>query len=171
MAKNEVMFVEDVLKDAVQNFITSRLDVVKGIGEAKKKLSKKAYKELIGLSGLSKDQVSISLKRYELLILGFGEHYISDYSDRIVKVLTNKKISEQGELLRARKQLADGDIDWDDFKELYDSFKVVKTDDEKIIKKAEDLVKFSDTKNIGAEAMIKVAEIVAPFNEYLDKEG
>ena len=59
MAKNEVMFVEDVLKDAVQNFITSRLDVVKGIGEAKKKLSKKLFLVEIKIKRIEKKKILV----------------------------------------------------------------------------------------------------------------
>lgn len=170
MAKNDNMFVEDILRDAVTRYIDSRLDVVKSIGDAKSKLTRKEYKEVIGLSGLSKDQVSMCLKRFQLLQLGFGEHYISDYSDKMVKLLTNKRVEQQIALLRARKQLADNDIGWDEFKELYDTFNIIKTDNEKVVKKAEDLMSFIDNKNIGAEALLEVAELCKPLQEYLQEE-
>ena len=163
-------FMEDTLKGAVENYLESRVEVAKAVGTAKQKMKKKEYMEMIKLSGLSKDQVSLCLKRFQLLEMGFGEHYISDYSDGQVKLLTNKKVDENAELIRARKQLSDNDLDWAGFKMLYDSFKVVKTDDEKVVKKADDLMKFIDKKNIGAEAMLEVAEICKPLREYMVDE-
>lgn len=168
--KEESILVEEKLKNAVSLYSTSRLEVVNCIGLAKKNLKAKEYRELVKLSGLSKDQVSMSLKRYQMVIEGFNKTDIMDYSDGAVKIITNKRVENNGELLRARKQLATHDINFDEFKELYNSFRPIKTDDEKAVKGAESLVKLViNSPTIKPETIIEVAEICKPLNAYLEE--
>lgn len=154
------------LTNIVENYKNNILEIAKTIGEAKGKMKRKEYSSLIESSGLSKDQVSLSLKRFSLLQDGFLSELLTDYSDRMIKKITTKSIANNTELVKARRELGKGIISYDEFCVLMDTFKVIKTDDEKGISKAEALVKFVDKANIGAEAMITISELVQPLANY-----
>ncbi len=156
------------LTNVVQNYKENIIEIAKALGKAKADMKRKEYSNLIEVSGLSKDQVSLSLKRFFLLREEFSEDVIADYSDRMVKKLTNKAIDKNPELQKGRKQLAKGLISYEEFCDLVDFFKPVKTDDEKGVSKAKALVKFVDGANIGAEAMIEISNIVKPLSNYTE---
>lgn len=158
------------LTNIVQNYKDNIIEIAKQIGSAKGNLKRKEYAALIDSSGLSKDQVSLSLKRFSLLQDQFDADLLTDYSDRMIKKITAKSVTVNAELMKARRKLGRGEISYEEFCILVDTFKVVKTDDEKGISKAEALVKFVDKSNIGAEAMIKISEIVRPLADYTREE-
>ena len=158
------------LTNIVQNYKENIIEIAKQIGNAKGNLKRKEYSTLIDVSGLSKDQVSLSLKRFSLLQDQFDTDLLTDYSDRMIKKITAKIVTVNVELMKARRKLGKGEISYEEFCMLADTFKVIKTDDEKGISKAEALVKFVDKSNIGAEAMIKISEIVKPLADYTDEE-
>ena len=157
------------LTNIVENYKNNILEIAKTIGEAKGKMKRKEYSSLIEDSGLSKDQVSLSLKRFSLLQDQFNADLLTDYSDRMIKKITSKSIVTNAELMKARRELGKGIISYDEFCVLIDTFKVIKTDDEKGISKAEALVKFVDKANIGAEAMMQISEIVKPLANYTEE--
>lgn len=157
------------LTNIVENYKNNILEIAKTIGEAKGKMKRKEYSSLIESSGLSKDQVSLSLKRFSLLQDQFNADLLTDYSDRMIKKITSKSIVTNAELMKARRELGKGIISYDEFCILIDTFKVIKTDDEKGISKAEALVKFVDKANIGAEAMMQISEIVKPLANYTEE--
>lgn len=157
------------LTNIVENYKNNILEIAKTIGEAKGKMKRKEYSSLIEGSGLSKDQVSLSLKRFSLLQDQFNADLLTDYSDRMIKKITSKSIVTNAELMKARRELGKGIISYDEFCILIDTFKVIKTDDEKGISKAEALVKFVDKANIGAEAMMQISEIVKPLANYTEE--
>lgn len=157
------------LTNIVENYKNNILEIAKTIGEAKGKMKRKEYSSLIESSGLSKDQVSLSLKRFSLLQDQFNADLLTDYSDRMIKKITSKSIVTNAELMKARRELGKGIISYDEFFVLIDTFKVIKTDDEKGISKAEALVKFVDKANIGAEAMMQISEIVKPLANYTEE--
>ena len=157
------------LTNIVENYKNNILEIAKTIGEAKGKMKRKEYSSLIESSGLSKDQVSLSLKRFSLLQDQFNADLLTDYSDRMIKKITSKSIVINAELMKARRELGKGIISYDEFCILIDTFKVIKTDDEKGISKAEALVKFVDKANIGAEAMMQISEIVKPLANYTEE--
>ncbi len=201
------------LTNIVQNYKDNIIEIAKQIGSAKGNLKRKEYAALIDSSGLSKDQVSLSLKRFSLLqdqfdadlltdysdrmikkitaksvtvnaelmkarrkLLSlkrfsllqdqFDADLLTDYSDRMIKKITAKSVTVNAELMKARRKLGRGEVSYEEFCILADTFKVIKTDDEKGISKAEALVKFVDKSNIGAEAMIRISEIVQPLANY-----
>lgn len=158
------------LIELVASYKENIIEIAKVLGTAKHKGKRKEYKELVKTSGLSKDQVSLSLKRFALIQEEFDTDLLSDYSDRMIKKITNKSVNTNAELVKARKQLGQGEISYEEFCELFDMYKVVKTDDEKAISKAESLMKFVDKTNLGAETMLELAKITEPLTEYLDKE-
>lgn len=158
------------LKELVTSYKENIIEIAKVLGSAKYKGKRKEYKELVETSGLSKDQVSLSLKRFTLIQEEFDADLLCDYSDRMIKKITNKSVNTNPELVRARKQLGQGEISYEEFCELVDMYKVVKTDDEKAISKAESLMKFVDKSNLGAETMMELAKITAPLTDYLDEE-
>lgn len=157
------------LTNIVESYKNNILEIAKTIGEAKGKMKRKEYSSLIESSGLSKDQVSLSLKRFSLLQDQFNADLLTDYSDRMIKKITSKSIVTNAELMKARRELGKGIISYDEFCILIDTFKVIKTDDEKGISKAEALVKFVDKANIGAEAMMQISEIVKPLANYTEE--
>ena len=157
------------LTNIVENYKNNILEIAKTIGEAKGKMKRKEYSSLIEGSGLSKDQVSLSLKRFSLLQDQFNADLLTDYSDRMIKKITSKSIVTNAELMKARRELGKGIISYDEFCILIDTFKVIKTDDEKGISKAEALIKFVDKANIGAEAMMQISEIVKPLANYTEE--
>ncbi len=154
----------------VINYKENIIQIAETLGKAKYQGKRKEYKELVETSGLSKDQVSLSLKRFALLQDGFSQDILLDYSDRMLKKVTNKAVTTNPELMVARKELGNGDMSYEEFCELIDRYKVVKTDDEKAIAKAEGLMKFVDKSNLEAETMMQLAEIVKPLNEYCGGE-
>lgn len=154
----------------VESYKENIIEIAKVLGTAKHKGKRKEYKELVEISGLSKDQVSLSLKRFALIQEEFDTDLLSDYSDRMIKKITNKSVNTNAELVKARKQLGQGEISYEEFCELFDMYKVVKTDDEKAISKAESLMKFVNKTNLGAETMLELAKITESLTEYLDKE-
>lgn len=154
------------LTNIVQSYKDNIIEIAKLIGSAKGKMKRKDYSMLVESSGLSKDQVSLSLKRFSLLQENFSEDLLTDYSERMVKKITSKLVTQNPELKKARRELGNGIISYDEFCILIDSYKVVKTDDEKAITKAESLMKFVDKSNIGAEAMMEISSIVRPLAEY-----
>lgn len=158
------------LTNIVQNYKDNIIEIAKQIGSAKGNLKRKEYAALIDSSGLSKDQVSLSLKRFSLLQDQFDADLLTDYSDRMIKKITAKSVTVNAELMKARRKLGRGEISYEEFCILADTFKVIKTDDEKGISKAEALVKFVDKSNIGAEAMIRISEIVQPLANYTKEE-
>lgn len=159
------------LIELVASYKENIIEIAKVLGTAKYKGKRKEYKELVETSGLSKDQVSLSLKRFALIQDEFDTELLCDYSDRMIKKITNKSVNTNPELVKARKQLGQGEISYEEFCEIADMYKVVKTDDEKAISKAEGLMKFIDKNNIGAEAMMEIAKITEPLTEYLDQEA
>lgn len=158
------------LVSIVSDYKENIISIAKIIGEAKNKKSKKEYKTLIDESELSKDQVSLSLKRFELLADGMPEELLIDYSDRMIKKVTHKNVKNNPELLRQRKKLSTGELSYDEFVEIIDSMKVEKTVDEKAITKAEGLVKFCEKNNVGAEAMMNIANILDDIWQYKTPE-
>ncbi len=156
------------LIDIVKNYKDNVIAIAKMVGEAKFKKSKKEYKTLIDKSELSKDQVSLSLKRFKLLQDQFPEILLCDYSDRMIKKITSKAVESNPELLRQRRKLSTGELSYDEFLEIINSMKVEKTVDEKAIAKAEGLAKFYDKNNVGAETMIEMANILHEVFEYRD---
>ena len=157
------------LVELVQSYKDNVIDIARTIGGAKEKNKRKEYKELVESSGLSKDQISLSLKRFALIQEGFDTDLLSDYSDRMIKKVTNKSVNTNEELVSARKKLGKGLLSYEEFCELIDKNKVVKTDDEKGISKAESLMKFIDKANIGAEAMMQMSEIIKPLANYTEE--
>lgn len=105
------------------------------IYKAKQDLSKKEYREFLDSTELSKDQVSRLLKRGGLLVEGFTKEDVGAYSDSMILKLTHKTVREVEELQLAKKELAKGEIDFEDFKIMFESFKIVKTDNEKFLTK------------------------------------
>lgn len=158
------------LIELVTSYKENIIEIAKVLGSAKYKGKRKEYKELVETSGLSKDQVSLSLKRFTLIQEGFDTDLLCDYSDRMIKKITNKSVNTNPELVKARKQLGQGEISYEEFCELFDMYKVVKTDDEKAISKAESLMKFIDKTNLEAETMMELAKITSPLTDYLGKE-
>lgn len=156
------------LIDIVKNYKDNVISIAKLIGEAKFKKTKKEYKMLVEQSELSKDQISLSLKRFKLLKDDFPEILLFDYSDRMIKKITSKVVENNPELLRQRRKLSTGELSYDEFVEIINSMKVEKTVDEKAIAKAEGLAKFYDKNNVGAEAMMEMANILHEVFEYKD---
>lgn len=154
----------------VESYKDNIIEIAKVLGNAKYKVKRKEYKELVETSGLSKDQVSLSLKRFSLIQEEFDTDLLCDYSDRMIKKITNKSVNTNAELVKARKQLGQGEISYEEFCELADMYKVVKTDDEKAISKATSLMKFIDKSNLEAETMLELAKITEPLTEYLSEE-
>lgn len=158
------------LVEIVSNYKDNIIAIAKIVGEAKHKKSKKEYKALIDEADLSKDQVSLSLKRFELLSDGMPEELLIDYSDRMIKKVTHKNVKNNPELLRQRRKLATGELSYDEFVKIIDSMKVEKTVDEKAVTKAEGLVKFCDKNNVGAETMMEIANILDDIWQYKNTE-
>ena len=154
----------------VESYKDNIIEIAKVLGNAHYKGKRKEYKELVETSGLSKDQVSLSLKRFSLIQEEFDTDLLCDYSDRMIKKITNKSVNTNAELVKARKQLGQGEISYEEFCELADMYKVVKTDDEKAISKATSLMKFIDKSNLEAETMLELAKITEPLTEYLSEE-
>lgn len=154
----------------VESYKDNIIEIAKALGNAKHKGKRKEYKELVETSGLSKDQVSLSLKRFSLIQEEFDTDLLCDCSDRMIKKITNKSVNTNAELVKARKQLGQGEISYEEFCELADMYKVVKTDDEKAISKATSLMKFIDKSNLEAETMLELAKITEPLTEYLSEE-
>ncbi len=111
------------LIDIVKNYKDNVIAIAKMVGEAKFKKSKKEYKNLIDKSELSKDQVSLSLKRFKLLQDQFPEILLCDYSDRMIKKITSKAVESNPELLRQRRKLSTGELSYDEFVEIINSMR------------------------------------------------
>lgn len=137
---------------------------------AKKELSRKDYKAFIESTELSKDQVSRLLKRGSLLADGFSKEAVGAYPDSIVLKLTNRVISQVEELTLAKVELAKGAIDLEDFKMMYESYKVVKTDGEKFATKIKGVVKALDTLELNDTHLTEGANALKEFvEEWADK--
>ncbi|MGL6023767.1 MAG: hypothetical protein ACRCZ9_08480 [Fusobacteriaceae bacterium] len=162
------------LKQLVETNKGTSIDVAIILGEAKAKMKKSDYKNLIESCDLSKDAVSLSLKRFKMLEVKFTKEFVQDCTDREIKKITHKTVDAIEELSIARAELAKGDISYIDFCEEFDKFKVVKTDDEKLISKAEGLTKFIDKTECKNETLTEVAdmfqELVSTWSSRKDGE-
>lgn len=141
----------------------STVGLAKIVAQAKGSLGKKAYSEFISESGLSKDQVSRLLKRSQLLSIGFGECEVGAYSDNMVLKLTNKQVEEVEELQIARKELAKGEIDFNDFKELFETYRIVKTENQKFSDKVDGVLKALDKFELNDECLTENANKLKTF--------
>ncbi|MGL4970700.1 MAG: hypothetical protein ACRC45_03610 [Cetobacterium sp.] len=137
--------------------------ISKEIGNAKAKMRKSEYKDFIAELEISKDIVSIALKRFRMLELGFTEEFVQDCTDREIKKITHKQVETTESLVIARTELARGEISYVDFCEEFDKFKVVKTDNEKLISKAEGLCKFIENSECNDESLTAVANMFQPL--------
>lgn len=151
------------LREIVSEYQTRKMEIASSVGKAKSEFSKKDYKKLIDNSGLSKDQISLSLKRYQLHVHGFKLQRIADFADKQIKNLTKKIIFKKDPLIEALYNFRDSKISYDEFLMTLDMFKVVKTDDEKAITKAKSLAKFLTENTIQDETQSEITTIVIPY--------
>lgn len=136
------------------------VEVATILGSAKGSMKKKDFKDLVDQLGISKDILSLSLKRFRLLEIGFSKAYVQDFTDREIKKLTHKNVENIESLALARLEFSKGEIDYDDFCIEFDKYKVVKSNDEKLITKAKGLGKFLDENSCGQEALTQAADIL-----------
>lgn len=130
------------LKEIVDVYQDKKMEIALQVGQAKIDLKKKEYKLLIEESGLSKDQVSMSLKRFLLYTHKFSLDRISEFPDKQLKKLTKKMVFTKDPLIEALYKFRDNQITYEEFLMALDMFTVKKTDDEKAMSKAKSLNKF-----------------------------
>lgn len=159
----EVVINEQEFKNLLEENKTSIVGLAKIVAQAKGSLSKKDYSTFIAESELSKDQISRLLKRAQLLSLGFSDDTIGIMSDSKVLKLTNKQVDNVEELQLARKELAKGEIEYNDFVELFDSYKVRKSDNEKFSTKVDGVVKALEKMKLTDDCLTDNANKLAEF--------
>lgn len=157
------MINEMKVREAVEANKESSVELSILLGTAKKEFGKTEYKEMIEFVGLSKDAVSLSLKRFKLIECGFTETYVKDCTDRELKKITHKMVDKIEELSTLREKLASGEISYETFADAFDSMKPVTSDDEKFIKKAVSLGKFIASVTISEEARLEGAKYLEPI--------
>lgn len=142
-----------------QNKGTS-IEVAIIMGQAKTSMKKKEYTALAESVGLTKDALSLAVKRFRLLEVGFTKTFVQDCTDREIKKLTHKNVENIEALILARLELSKGEIDYDDFCIEFDKYKIVKTNDEKLVTKAKGIEKFLSENECGQEALTQAADML-----------
>lgn len=148
------------LRELVETSKGTSIEVAMILGSAKASMKKKEYKELADSVGLTKDALSLSLKRFRLLEVGFTKIFVQDCTDREIKKLTHKNVENIEALRLARTELSKNEIDYYDFCIEFDKYKVVKSNDEKLITKAKGIEKFLTENTCGQQAMTQAADIL-----------
>lgn len=141
------------------------------IYKAKQDLSKKEYREFLDSIELSKDQVSRLLKRGGLLVEGFTKEAVGAFSDSMILKLTHKTVREVEELQLAKKELAKGEIEFEDFKVMFESYKLVKTPNEKFDTKVNAVLKALESSEINDITLTNNANKLKEFvTEWSDEK-